>query len=280
MRFIGPLRASMTAWMTEGPDPIKRSPPRAHSPALVRARLTPGDAALDAIAGAERTLAQLAHELAGMLDGSIRCIHLARAHAGEEGLPEAAQTYLETAQATLFQAADLVHATARTGALSEPISAQRPPAEALRHAIDVLTPAAEESSVRFETEIAPACHELPSLPLYAIFSNALRNAVETAPAGSTIRTELDVRTIGQTRALFCTITDEGAGPPPGDPFTPRFTTKGDHAGLGLGIAQETALALGGDVRLEARIDAPGARFTLRVPLGDALDTTIGRDPRV
>ncbi len=270
----------MTARMTEGPDPIKRptpaQQPRAHSPALVRARRTPGDAALDAIAGADRTLAQLAHELAGMLDGTIRCITLARAHADDQG---AAGTYLETAQATLYQAAALVHATARAGSLSEPFSAQRPPAEALRHAIDVLTPAADEAGVSIESRVDDDAETLPALPLYAVMANALRNAVEASPAGGTVRATLEVRTIGQTRALFCTITDEGSGPPDGDPFVPRFTTKGGHAGIGLGIARETAHAMGGDVRLEARTDARGARFTLRVPLDETLDRTIGGEPR-
>ncbi len=54
-------------------------------------------------------------------------------------------------------------------------------------------------------------------------------------------------------------------------FAPGYTTKRNGHGLGLAIARDIAEQLGGQIRLEPRSDAPGARFTflMLMPAGDA-----------
>jgi signal transduction histidine kinase len=67
--------------------------------------------------------------------------------------------------------------------------------------------------------------------------------------------------------LLC-VQDTGPGIPAnelGDIFDPYFTTKAEGNGLGLWIAQQIAVAHGGDLRAESA-PAGGAVFTLTLPL--------------
>lgn len=70
--------------------------------------------------------------------------------------------------------------------------------------------------------------------------------------------------------IFFTVTDDGPGigadvmP---HLFEPFFTTRPQGTGLGLAVVQDVARSHGGDVRAESL--RRGARFTLRLPAGDA-----------
>ena len=68
--------------------------------------------------------------------------------------------------------------------------------------------------------------------------------------------------------LLLRVQDTGPGIPAdelGDIFDPYFTTKSEGNGLGLWIAQQIAVAHGGDLRAE-NAAAGGAVFTLTLPL--------------
>lgn len=99
--------------------------------------------------------------------------------------------------------------------------------------------------------------------------NVVTNAVEFAPAGSTV--EVDVRGEGDDVAL--SVSDAGPGFSPEalrrgcERFYQGDPARGDrgHSGLGLHVAAEAAERHGGTVELANREDAPGARVTLRLP---------------
>ncbi len=70
--------------------------------------------------------------------------------------------------------------------------------------------------------------------------------------------------------IFFTVTDDGPGIEADvmpHLFEPFFTTRPQGTGLGLAVVQDVARSHGGDVRAESL--RRGARFTLRLPAGDA-----------
>src|ERR1700733_3756148 len=98
----------------------------------------------------------------------------------------------------------------------------------------------------------------------------LDNAVRVSPQGGEITVELRN---GDIASL--TVRDEGPGVPPDerDLIFERFQrgrAAGGTAGFGLGLAigRELADRMGGELVLD-RADAPGAKFTLRLPVAQA-----------
>ncbi len=102
----------------------------------------------------------------------------------------------------------------------------------------------------------------------------LDNAVRVSPAGGEVRIDLRRRPVPSL-----TVGDQGPGVPEDerDLIFERFKRgrdTGGQAGFGLGLAigRELALRMGGELVLEEPSgDAPGARFTLRLPAARAPD---------
>ena len=108
-----------------------------------------------------------------------------------------------------------------------------------------------------------------------ILANLLSNALKYSPEGSPI----EVRSTLQGALVLTTVSDRGPGVAPEDRarIFDKFTRIGDHLtrpqqgiGLGLYIARGAAEQLGGDLWVEDR-PGGGARFCLRLPLGDPAD---------
>jgi signal transduction histidine kinase len=133
-------------------------------------------------------LTVLSHELNNLLDGSLRCLGLARrsikalpTHAAEV---EGARRQLDTVYGALERMADLVNAAMRgTSAVvgSPALSPKRAItlAEAVTHAADVIFPEAQELGVTVRVDLAAAVGPLPIGPLYSVLLNGLRNAMES-----------------------------------------------------------------------------------------------------
>jgi two-component system, NtrC family, nitrogen regulation sensor histidine kinase NtrY len=69
------------------------------------------------------------------------------------------------------------------------------------------------------------------------------------------------------RSLSVWIDDQGAGlSNASNLFVPFFTTKPGGSGIGLVLSRQIAEAHGGTLTLENRLDMPGARALLRLPL--------------
>ncbi len=235
----------------------------------------------------------LVHELSNLLDGSLRCLSQARQAVGVTlqvhgaGL-EGAAHHLEVVQESLRRMADLVK-----GALSSSVPLGFPGlasastitlGAAAAHAIDVLTPQANEAGTVLRAELPPDLAETPAGPLYGVILNALRNALESvARAGGAGQVVIAARTRGkgEDRWIHVEIRDDGLGPPRGldrgRVFEPGFSTRPGSAGLGLSIAEAIVKDLGGTIDLSEGVRSrpaappparPGAVLSISYPLPD------------
>ena len=130
---------------------------------------------------------------------------------------------------------------------------------------------ASTRNVTIETTTVPSAAFTGDEDLvHRLIVNLIDNAVRHAPAGSTVRVELDETANGYAIA----VKDQGPGIPPdirqsiferfyrGDPA--RRSDAHDGAGLGLALARWIANAHGGDVTL-ARSSASGSTFVVSLP---------------
>ena len=142
----------------------------------------------------------------------------------------------------------------------------------IQRAVDLLAYRIRKLGGRFEWTRGEAHVGLGSQNslLHAVV-NLLANALD-AVEGAGKAARIAVRVL--ERPLQIRISDEGSGIAPGDAariFEPRFTTKpeGEGQGLGLHIAREAMLRAGGDVRLVAADDPlrlPWARTEFAVEI--------------
>ncbi len=109
-----------------------------------------------------------------------------------------------------------------------------------------------------------------------VVTNIITNAAQSAGAGGAVR--LSAQLVGD--AYEVVVEDNGAGIPQenfGRIFEPFFTTKATGQGVGLGLSVSLGImqAHGGTLAAENRGAAAGggARFTMRMPLGEPLRET-------
>ena len=174
------------------PDDPRDSRSR-RTPAVRAASHAAGDQpeAVDGPYAVERMTA-LTHDLGNLLDGSMRCLGLARralsgsreAAAAGSAQIESARRQIDTVYGAMERMADLVQAAMRGSAsvVASPTLAPRRPitlGEAVQHATSVIAPRAAELRVRLDVTLSPDAAELPVGPLYTVILNGLRNAVES-----------------------------------------------------------------------------------------------------
>jgi signal transduction histidine kinase len=100
--------------------------------------------------------------------------------------------------------------------------------------------------------------------VFQIVSNLLSNAFRWTPDGG--RVELALSSGNGT--ISVSVADSGPGIKPSDReriFRPFWSRDGGGTGLGLTIARELAVALGGKIDLESEVGT-GSRFDLRLPI--------------
>jgi two-component system sensor histidine kinase HydH len=134
------------------------------------------------------------------------------------------------------------------------------------HVCELLRPEASRRNVGILTAVEP---DLPlvtadSVRLTQALLNVIINGLQAISGGG----EVKVCTGKAGDHVWLRVQDTGPGIPPnelGEIFDPYFTTKPEGNGLGLWIAQQIAVAHGGDVHAE---NAPGggAVFVLTLPL--------------
>ncbi|GHG79073.1 PAS domain-containing sensor histidine kinase [Comamonas sp. JC664] len=116
----------------------------------------------------------------------------------------------------------------------------------------------------------PVVAHVDRLRVEQVLMNLLSNAMKYAP-GQPVELSVDV----EDGAALVTVRDWGAGIPTG--AAPRIFERferatGEHAraslGLGLYISRQIARAHGGELTVETPSRGPGARFVLRLPLGE------------
>ena len=134
------------------------------------------------------------------------------------------------------------------------------------HVCELLRPEASRRNVEILTAVEP---ELPpvtadSVRLTQALLNLIINGIQAISGGGQVH--VSAGKAGDN--LWLRVRDTGPGIPPnelGEIFDPYFTTKPEGNGLGLWIAQQIAVAHGGDLHAE---NAPGggAVFVLTLPL--------------
>ncbi len=141
----------------------------------------------------------------------------------------------------------------------------------VRHAVELAeTSFADRPGKRVDILV-----QLPSLPpvwgiaaeLRQMFVNLLLNARDAMPRGGVIRIGAQLRASSSRRRVVVKVEDEGTGVPPAIRhriFDPFFTTKGEEGtGIGLSMARDLMIRVGGRISVANRPRGAGAVFTLR-----------------
>jgi len=232
--------------------------------------------------------AGIVHELANLLDGSLRHIGLAISDLNQLGVGEDHRTQevndtldrLSVAHHAMNQMATLLHDWMRKNAsLACLHDSTQTLKQAVQQAVRLVAPAALEQQITIGVSLADNTASLPAGPVGTIFTNALRNSIQaiaSAPVEG-VRSpadgwfiELGVRlTAGGDVELY--IQDNGPGLDPAmidgrGRLCVGQTTKPAGHGVGLVLVCDIAQSLGGVMQLENCLGS-GARLTVRYPQG-------------
>jgi len=242
--------------------------------------------ASDTPGGADPSRA-VAHELANLLDGSMRSLGLGlRKLDGADGneRSDEALHQLRTADGALRRMAALLHQwMGRSAGVAGVLSGleRGTLAEAVRHALDLTRSSAEPRYVELVSEVSDEAGALPAGPVYGLIVNALRNAIESIDdadrrgdgrsVGRMEHHEVAVRAWLEGADVRLMVTDTGAGVAhelvgPGGEFRYGRSTKAGGQGIGLSVGREVIEGLGGRLKLRNREDGKrGAVLSARWP---------------
>jgi signal transduction histidine kinase len=218
------------------------------------------------------TVERLAHELSSLLDGSLRCVRLAERaldndNAVDEQLIRRALERLRTAQSAMDEMAALLH-RAMEGHMTTTAAFERECslAEAVRQAIETVTPLADAARVGLSVDVASAAADLPAGPLGTMLINGLRNAIEACaePGVRLRRVELTALLTHNGRELSVLICDTAGGLADAD--DDETEKKAGGHGIGLGVCRDLARGLGGQCELSDLPYGAGAVLQITVPL--------------
>lgn len=225
--------------------------------------------------------AHLAHELANLLDGSLRNLGLAIASLsalppqGDELMPR-----LQTTSMAMQQMAQLVHRW--LGGHRGPSAGCQQTcllADAIAHAVQLLSPAAADSQIDIRMNFDTLSKQLPAGPLYPVIVNALRNSIEaiqrSTNSNDVSRPQIEVIVRVTNGMVALSINDTGPGIDSlliddGHQFVFGKTTKTRGYGFGLLICRDIADELHGSIQLSRR-HPRGTSLLFTYPLSRVLE---------
>lgn len=236
------------------------------------------------------SVTQMVHELANLLDGSLRHVELVLSSVKrpisvprQRGDEDAhVWDHLHVARDAMRQMATLMQRWMVQRRPSASVFDQPQTfGQAVRQAVDLCVPEASKYQIDIRVQLSDDAAQLPAGPVYTIIINALRNSIQAMAGvvghGSVGlrhrgKIELSVRVSGG--AVDLSIRDHGPGLDPSivdEQGRVRFgvTTKPDGCGMGLLLCADIAASLGGHIQLNNRLPT-GVVFALTYPLKKAL----------
>ncbi|MBI1337771.1 MAG: hypothetical protein GC164_12525 [Phycisphaera sp.] len=233
----------------------------------------------------------LAHELANLLDGSMRHVRMVMRSLGDEADTNTQSSHdetdeeligrLQTVNTAMQQMATLVRqwmpgfSHTHVHAQPDPADLPRTLAACVAHAVEMVADEARELKVTIRCDLDVHSRELDGGAVYPVITNALRNSLDAmrSAIGNSLKQDspgvrLATRLDGDD--LVLTVTDNGPGLNPDlldshGRFQFGQTDKPTGHGIGLGLAYNIARSLNGSLRL-TNAAGGGALLMLRVPL--------------
>ncbi|QDU35353.1 sensory histidine kinase DcuS [Poriferisphaera corsica] len=241
---------------------------------------------------------RLAHELANLLDGSMRSLGLAIRSLDTENPHDLAPHQqadkaikrIQTADTALRQMASLIHEWMETPAsqrksLSWITNASHHPThcplsethngnpQTLAHGLNLVIELHEQQAKDLHcdliTHINPQAAQLPFGPLFGVLENLIKNALEaiTDPQpNARHRIEINCDIYRQSE-LHITIEDTAGGSP--DNINLGHTTKPNGHGIGLSLCRDIIIAMSGSI--EFLNGSKGLRIVIKLPVSSLTD---------
>ncbi len=205
----------------------------------------------------------VAHQVRNPLNG----IHMiAQVLARNPALPPAVREQAGHIQDESRRIEDIVQQFLEFTRPRRPVPEEVDLASLVREAVKVQEPVLAGKGVALSA-YAPGCHAWAD-PTFVIevLENLVRNAGDACDEGG--RVMVSVVDDGEWAELE--VADDGVGVSPEDRervFDLYFTTRPQGSGLGLSLAAQMVVAMGGEIRLDERpgLDGRGARFVVRLP---------------
>ncbi len=211
--------------------------------------------------------ARFAHELANLLDGSLRNLGLALNSLRDSIPPDAdvcedATSRLESADQAMRRMAMIVRQWLDQREATMPVHHEtRSLSETIAHAVRLLYPAAQHHGIHIKVDVDSAVADLPGGPVYTVVANAVRNSIEAITGRSSARDReaegwaIHVEARQGEDDIVIEVRDNGPGLDEsllddGGQFAFGRTTKPSGHGLGLALCRDVARSLGGRLTLE------------------------------
>lgn len=230
---------------------------------------------------------QLAHELANLLDGSLRHLGIAIDTLRETDPPEPDHTpsdpadpdallaRLQTTDRAMRQMVSLIHAwMKRAPQPREMFDQSQTLGQTLEQVIHLHRPSASRHGIELCLTLGDGAADIPAGPIFPILANALRNSIEAIadadPKATPGPHRIDITATLEADQLCLIVSDNGPGLDPsmydaqGRLLLGR-STKTDGHGLGLPLSQQIAASLHGTFELTPR-QPHGTQLTLRCPV--------------
>ena len=217
-------------------------------------------------------LSGMAHELNNPLSTIQLSVQLMKR---QHTLPDGVRKRLDAMEEECDRASRIIRDLLVFARRKPPERRQTDVNEVIRASLALQAPDFELSHIRVTNDLSPLpliladAHQLQQV-LLNLFTNATHAMRTHAGLGV-----LHVRSTRQGNEIVLQVEDDGPGIPGehlGRIFDPFFTTKGAGEGTGLGLSLSIGIieAHGGRMAAE-NVPGRGARFTLRLPVGDAVE---------